>query len=413
MFRREAREARETSWLGTIVVSRPMSTVVLSWATGAIVVSALGFLAWGEYTSKARISGLLVPTSGVVKVQAPQAGVILTRAISEGDRVERGDSLMVIGDTRLGAESGDLSRAVSDRLRERLRSLTDQVAHSGAAARAEQLALAQRREGLATELARIDRELDAITNRVALADNELGRSRDLEARGFVSRSYTERRHEDALDQDLRRHAVLRARLAVTREMAAVDSEASLAHARALAQESAMHGQRASLAQERLERSAAYRSVITAPQSGTVAVLLVDAGQAVVPGTPLLTIIPGNSRLEAHLFAPSRSVGFIRMGQEVLLKFPAFPFQKFGAQRARVLTVSRNALPPAELGFTPPDGGREPLYRVKVSLESQSIVAYGRPEPLQAGMLVEADILLDRRRLIEWIFEPLFSLAGRA
>ena len=28
------------------------------------------------------------------------------------------------------------------------------------------------------------------------------------------------------------------------------------------------------------------------------------------------------------------------------------------------------------------------------------------------MQVEADILLDRRRLIEWIFEPLISLSGR-
>jgi membrane fusion protein len=29
------------------------------------------------------------------------------------------------------------------------------------------------------------------------------------------------------------------------------------------------------------------------------------------------------------------------------------------------------------------------------------------------MQVEADVLLDRRRLIEWVFEPLASLAGRA
>ena len=56
---------------------------------------------------------------------------------------------------------------------------------------------------------------------------------------------------------------------------------------------------------------------------------------------------------------------------------------------------------------------EPLYRIKAELASQSVSAYGRAQPLQAGMQVEADILLDRRRLIEWIFEPLLSLAGRA
>ena len=66
-----------------------------------------------------------------------------------------------------------------------------------------------------------------------------------------------------------------------------------------------------------------------------------------------------------------------------------------------------------LGFAPSDGSREPLYRVKVALEAQTVAAYGRAEPLQAGMQVEADVLLDRRRLIEWVFEPVFSLAGRA
>jgi len=153
--------------------------------------------------------------------------------------------------------------------------------------------------------------------------------------------------------------------------------------------------------------------VTAPAAGTVAALLVEPGQAVGGGASLLTLLPDGSPLEAHLYAPSRAVGFIRAGQEVRLRFPAFPYQKFGSHRARVLSVSRSALVPAESGFVPPDGAREPLYRVKVALERQTVSAYGRDEPLQAGMLVDADVLLDRRRLIEWVFEPLLSLAGRA
>jgi membrane fusion protein len=98
---------------------------------------------------------------------------------------------------------------------------------------------------------------------------------------------------------------------------------------------------------------------------------------------------------------------------VLLRFLAYPHQKFGSQAARVVAISKNPLAPAELGFSPTDGSREPVYRIKAALGSQTIQAYGRAEPLQAGMQVEADIQLDRRRLIEWIFEPVLSLAGRA
>jgi membrane fusion protein len=144
----------------------------------------------------------------------------------------------------------------------------------------------------------------------------------------------------------------------------------------------------------------------------VASVLVERGQSVTQGAVLLTILPAESKLEAHLFAPSRSVGFVRAGQPVLLRYPAFPSQKFGSQRAHVAAISRSALPPGELGYSPADGSRESVYRIRATLDSQQVVAYGKPESLQAGMLVEADILLDRRRLIEWIFDPLLSLAGR-
>jgi len=32
--------------------------------------------------------------------------------------------------------------------------------------------------------------------------------------------------------------------------------------------------------------------------------------------------------------------------------------------------------------------------------------------LQAGMTLDADVRLDRRRLIEWLFDPLLSVTGR-
>jgi membrane fusion protein len=145
----------------------------------------------------------------------------------------------------------------------------------------------------------------------------------------------------------------------------------------------------------------------------VATVLVERGQMVTPGTPLLAIIPAESPLEAHLYAPSRSIGFVHAGQQVLLRYLAYPHQKFGMHRASVVAVSRSPMAPTDLGFTPADGSREPLYRIKARLDTQAVAAYGRLEPLQPGMQVEADILLDRRRLIEWIFEPLLGLAGRA
>jgi membrane fusion protein len=143
--------------------------------------------------------------------------------------------------------------------------------------------------------------------------------------------------------------------------------------------------------------------INAPVSGVVATQIVKSGQAVQEGQPLLTLLPGDGALEAELFVPSRSIGFVAPGDAVLLRFQAFPWQKFGHQQGAITSIGRSPLAPA--------GGGQPLYRVTVTLARQSVTAYGKAEALKPGMLLDADILGERRRLIEWLFEPLYSLKG--
>lgn len=59
-----------------------------------------------------------------------------------------------------------------------------------------------------------------------------------------------------------------------------------------------------------------------------------------------------------------------------------------------------------------DSSTEQLYRLRVGLSAQDVLAYGQPRPLQSGMHLDADIMQDKRRLYEWVLEPLFSLTGR-
>ncbi|MBX9636627.1 MAG: hypothetical protein K2Q45_03655, partial [Nitrosomonas sp.] len=56
--------------------------------------------------------------------------------------------------------------------------------------------------------------------------------------------------------------------------------------------------------------------------------------------------------------------------------------------------------------------QESVYRITVRLPQQQVQAYGQAMPLQAGMVLDADIHIDRRRLIEWVFDPVLSITGR-
>jgi membrane fusion protein len=156
--------------------------------------------------------------------------------------------------------------------------------------------------------------------------------------------------------------------------------------------------------------------VRAPQDGIVTGVLAQAGQSVTPATALASLLPSNARLQAHLYAPSSAVGFLRPDQPVLLRYQAFPHQKFGLQSGQVVQVSRSPLQASELAALAQapggSGGGEALYRITVALDRQSVAAYGHAQALVPGMQLEADVLLDRRRLIEWIFEPVLGLAGR-
>jgi membrane fusion protein len=55
---------------------------------------------------------------------------------------------------------------------------------------------------------------------------------------------------------------------------------------------------------------------------------------------------------------------------------------------------------------------EPIYRITVDLARQSVTAYGAQVPLQPGMALEADVALERRRLFEWVLDPLYAVTGQ-
>ena len=412
IFRRESQDARATAWLGRVVLIRPVSFTFITACAIAFSLALVAFFVCGEYTRKARVTGVLAPAHGVAKIIAQQSGIVEAVHVREGDRVEKDAALVILGDGRAGRAREDIGAAVSSRVAQRQHALTRQREFAVAAMRTEQASFVKRRTGFERELEQLDAEMASQGKRMAIASAGLGRAQQLAGIGFLSPAALDRERDAALDHQSRLEQMRRARLALARELSSMQFEADASRARANAQLAALDQQRASLDQERIERDLQYHAVIVAPTSGIVTTVLVEPGQMVMAGTSLATLIPAHSTLEGHLYSPSRSIGFVRAGQEVLLRYLAYPHQKFGMYKASVTSVSRNPMLPGELGFTPADGSREPVYRIKVALDGQSIRAYGQLEALQPGMQVEADILLDRRRLIEWIFEPLLSLAGR-
>jgi membrane fusion protein len=412
LFRREALEARRTSWLGGISLAQPVRLWLLTVFAASAALAVVLFLVFGTYTRRSSVTGQLVPVQGMATVLAPATGVVERVDIPEGGRVEAGQTLAVVAVPRATVVGGDTQAALSARLQERAQGLQSMQA-------AQQQLLDAQAQGLERQLAEARRELAQIEaesatrqQQVRLANETLERLRRLREGQYVSELQVGQQQAGALEQVgqmqvLQRQAIATRRLATQLQQALQELPGQRRAAQA-----AFQRDLALLEQELVETQARGALAVTAPVSGVVATQMLKPGQAVQAGQPLMTVLPGDGRLEAELLLPSRAIGFVEPGDTVLLRYQAYPYQKFGHHRGRVSRISRSTVSAGPQPPAPGAGATEPFYRVNVTLDRQAVTAYGRPEPLKPGMVLDADVLGENLRLIEWVFEPLYSLKGK-
>jgi len=216
--------------------------------------------------------------------------------------------------------------------------------------------------------------------------------------------------DEVTDQEIKLQALSRQKTQVERDLGAARMEEPSIKLRARAQVEQVERQISELKQGLTQVEAQRETVIRAPMTGVVTNIAVNRGQSVAADAPLATVLPKGSGMHVELLVPTRAIGFLKAGQEVVLRYEAFPYERFGQYRGIITDIGRNVWTPGERIGTLT--AKEPVYRVDVNLERQAVAALGQEFPLRPGMLVNADLLLERRTLLEWIFEPVLQLKGR-
>lgn len=414
LFRAEVAEAGTQRALGEVRLALPVSHRV--WALSALVCTALllGWMFLGEYTRRERVSGVLLPPGGYANLRARAAGDVIAVHVREGQSVKRGEVLLEVDSEQyVNGEEGVAGSVSSSIEVERgvLHNDRDRVKSRYAAERAAlDVAIRSGDEELAEGRKLLDMlELDARRQAELLE-----RMKPAEAAGYLSATQVQQQRSAALNADA---AVARQRrdLITTGQRLRELRTKLEGLPRELAQE--IDGTERELAKvdAALQRSEGdRRTVVRSPVDGVVASVMVRAGRSVNAGSALATIVPPAPRLDAELLVRNSAVGFVKPGSTVFLHYRAFPYQKFGVYPATVESVSLTPLTPAEIaeaiGVT---DAKEPMYRVRAALKDPYVNVYGRQVLPAPGMAVDGDILLDRRRIFEWIFEPLYAARRKA
>jgi membrane fusion protein len=412
LFRRAAVAAQRHDWRGRIVLARPASFAVLAGLLAATASSLVALAYFGSYTAHATLRGRVVPEHGVIDVASAQAGTIAEKHVVEGQRVAAGAVLYVLASERRTRVGTATDQEIAMQLARRRDSLVEQIAGTLALERAERAALGERLGAVRLERASLEQTIATERRRSELAESTAARYAQMHAQGFVAEEQRELREAALLEQRGRVDSLVRERAALGRSIAELEGRGAmldLEYANAIAE---LERGVAAVELEIAEHDARRAIAVPAPQAGVVTAPVGEIGQAVERGAVLARLVPAGSTLVAELLAPSRAVGFVAVGDDVRLRYAAFPYQKFGHARGSVVSVSRATLDAADPVVARGGARAEPVYRVAVALQSQAVMAYGQPRPLLAGMEVEADVLLETRRLYEWILEPLYGMSGR-
>ncbi|WP_449757966.1 HlyD family secretion protein [Erwinia persicina] len=409
LFRQEALEAKKTKVLGSVALYCPPFRWLIITLVCALVAVLITFCIFGSYTKRETAKGVLVPENGMMTITAMTAGTVITLPAHEGDRLEKGAQVASIS-SEISTRFGQTREAIARQLDLQQEGLKQQLSNLEQL-NAETLKSLQEKASL---LQQQSVELDTIyrqrTEQIGLAKKQLDKARVMRAEGYASNTEVEKQQNDMLDASVRLQDVARQRIDVRQQLSQARQQLREQPITYSQQKNDIQQKLSEIAQSMMENESRRSVDLRTPERGTVSAVLVKQGQIVSAGQTLAIILPDNAHLQARIMLSSRAVGFIRPGQRVVLRYQSFPWQTFGQQYGTVKDISTSALSPQEISTITGDSQvQEPMYQVKVAVDHQTVQAYGKEVSLRAGSGLEADFIVDKRRIYQWVLEPLNAL----
>lgn len=400
----------ETLFGGTLLPQSRLLAVFSALSVG-LVCGITAFLLSASYVRRMPAVGWLIHEPGDAEIRSPRAGTIARLWAADGQLVKVGAPLVQIDTGRSFGDTPDAEERILAKLSDEQASLAGQIV-------TEQTLLASNRKVLRRGIDDAERKIAALGDlravaqrRLDLADADAHRLSGLAEKGYVARNVRDSALNEALAARMALGEIEQREREALGELTAKRVDFESAPLRAQQRIAELRGAQSRIEQQIVEARSAQSTLVRAPIAGRVANVVGRLGETVAGGSALLTVVPEDAVLRAELFVSTRAAGFVAHGAVVHVRYDAFPFQQFGQHAGTVASVDRGIVMPGmrSLPFTL----SEPSYRVSLTLSEQSVAAYGQKFELRSGMTLRADILQERRRLVDWVLDPMYAMASRS
>lgn len=344
---------------------------------------------------------VLVPVRGADPVKAARPGVIARVFASEGGQIKQGELIATLQSEAAGDRAADwlalqtqLAGAGESLLNTKLRHETQRLSEE------------QERHKLEQRLAHLDSLIGHKRSQMELTRKLAASFETLFREGIVSQAQLDQRQMEVSEMAAAVEQLLAEQGDARLQIKKLDLEARARQTefketeRKFKEETATSEIRAQALKAGLADSEGGEVKITAPCTGVILRLHVRGNGAVVGnGETLAEIACAGEPLQAELNLPETGLGKLKLEQGVKLKYDAYPYQRFGVKYGRVAWLS-----PAS---SETKAGQ--AFKARVSLADGEVLVKGQPQALLPGMSGQADIVIGKRSLVSYVFEPLRQL----
>jgi len=409
LFRQQAVRAQQQKLTGDVILTQPMSlsTSILLIATCATVIALL--VCNFHYTRKETVQGILQPDKGALKLYAGRRGVLMELLVKEGDDIQVGQIIARVMHQSPDINGKSLLAEKVVYIEEQLALVKSNIQQSYDQENAEK----QRQKLVLTKLqntAQATAQVGHILQKkLGLFEQRQLRITQLAKSGHISRDTVQEFEQTYLQIRQEFQQNRSALSSIADEVSLIQHQQSQIENDFTVKRRDFKAQIVNLNTQLAEVKASKENVIKAHKSGMVTAIHRHAGNTIEANQPILTMVPKGAQLVAEILLPTRSAGFIKTGKLAKLRFDAFPHQRFGIINSTITHIEKTVITAQESNL--PISIREPMYRIRAVLDEQSVSAYGETFPLRSGMYFQADIHLDSRSLLDWIFDPIYSLKG--
>jgi membrane fusion protein len=406
LFRREVVEFKNDNVFGGVLIRQPRELGWLLAVCVAFIAALLILVFFVDFTQRSRVAGWLQTFPGPAKVAAPRAGVVGRVHVQDGQRVEAGQVLVTLVTGRDLPGGGSVEGAVVERMREVGRDLSGRMDSRKALLQHEDASLRAELRSLEADAAATAELRQLAQERLAVAEAELARMRQLAEQGLVAKSAVGAALETALRTKQEAKQVEQ-RLAEQRRTLA-KSRAALASLKLQSsiELSEMSSQLSTVEQNIINTAGEGHVTIVAAVAGRVTAVTATVGDSVAAGQPLLAVTPTDAKLQAHLLVPTKAAAFLKDGAVIRLQYDAFPYQKFGQYDAVVTAISGTVIAPEDQHGVV--RSREAVFSVVADLQQVDVSAYGKSYELRPGLTLTAELSGDRQTMFQKIVEPLYT-----